>query len=110
MIHGRDAAGARLFPVRLIVVLAALSLCAFALVPVAAASIPVACSQFVAFGGVDVRCTVDGAPVYAGAGCGTLCTGTEIIECQESTPPTAFSCALPYIFCPYGPICPGPDL
>jgi hypothetical protein len=62
----------------------------------------------VAFGAVDVRCTVDGAPVYAGAGCGTLCTGNEIIECQEGVSPTHFSCELPYVFCPYGPICPGP--
>jgi len=89
----------------------ALSLCAFAFTPLAGAIAPVTCSQTVAVSGVDARCDVDGAPVYAGGGCGTLCTGIILIECQEGTTPTTHAgCELPYVFCPYGPICPGPYL
>ena len=90
----------------------ALSMLAFAFVPVAAAAATIACSQDAAFSGVDARCTVAGAPVYAGGGCGTLCAGTVIASCDETLSPGTprVSCELPYVFCPYGPICPGPAL
>lgn len=84
--------------------------------PAAALGLPeVYCSQSVAVRGAAVECEVDGTPVYAGAGCGQACTGIVVLECAQAfgdVVPAFFqaSCSLPYVFCPHGPICPGPML
>lgn len=92
----------------LVLVLSA-GLLAFAFVPTASAAIGVTCSQTVGLTS-DARCTVGTAPVYVGGGCGPMCVEFVLIHCEESTSPRQASCELPYVFCPYGPICPGPAL